>query len=214
MGSSSTVTAQGQWRLARIELFNWGTFDKYHVLDVSRDGLLLTGASGSGKSTVVDAISTVMSPAAKTGYNAAASNGSKRDRGRNYNNYVRGAWGHASDASGETTRKFLRDREATWSGILLRFEDGCQRDDMSPAESLRHDPVNLMCIFFQKRNAASDDTLRSFYAEVRGDCSLAEMEPYGRNGADMPRYSLYRRFQVAGISFTSSSPPITAFSIS
>ena len=187
--SHSTVTASGQWRLARIELFNWGTFDKYHVIDVSREGLLLTGASGSGKSTVIDAISTVMAPAAKTSYNAAASNGAKRDRGRNYNNYVRGAWGHVSDGSGETTRKFLRSREATWSGILLRFEDGCQHDDMSPAEALRHNPINLMCILFQKRNAVSDDTLKSFYAEVRGDCNLAEMEPYGRGGADMAQFN-------------------------
>ena len=183
------VTAAGQWRLARIELFNWGTFDKYHVIDVSREGLLLTGASGSGKSTIIDAISTVMSPAAKTGYNAAASNGARRDRGRNYNNYVRGAWGHASDGAGETTRKFLRAREATWSGILLRFEDGLQREDMSPAEALRHNPVNLICIFFQKRNQSSDDTLKSFYAEVRGACSLAEMEPYGRAGADLAQFN-------------------------
>jgi hypothetical protein len=41
----------GQWRLARIELVNWGTFQEHRTLDVARKGFLLTGASGSGRST-------------------------------------------------------------------------------------------------------------------------------------------------------------------
>ena len=205
MASNDTATRNaGQWRLSRIELFNWGTFDKYHAFDVSRDGLLITGASGSGKSTIIDAISTVMSPSAKLGYNAAASNGAKRDRGRNYNNYVRGAWGHASDSAGETTRKFLRGRIATWSGILLRFEDGCDTDDMGPAEAARHEPINLAAIFFQKRNSASDDTIKSFYAYVRGACTLADFEPYGRNGADLGRFN--KEFKSRGQAWSKHAP--------
>ena len=39
----------GQWRLARVELLNWGTFDGHHRIEVARKGHLFTGASGSGK---------------------------------------------------------------------------------------------------------------------------------------------------------------------
>ena len=199
-----TARTEGQWRLSRVEVYNWGTFDGYHAFDVSRDGLLLTGASGSGKSTIIDAISTVISPAAKMSYNAAASNGAKRDRGRNYNNYVRGAWGHISDAEGETTRKFLRDRIATWSGILLRFEDGCDTSAMGPAEAARHDTINLVAIFFQKRNSTSDETIRSLYAHVRGACSLVELEPYGRKGADTRQFN--KDFKSRGQAWQQHTP--------
>jgi hypothetical protein len=44
----------GQWRLARVEMVNWGTFDGYQALPVDRRGLLITGPSGSGKSTLLD----------------------------------------------------------------------------------------------------------------------------------------------------------------
>lgn len=202
--SNRQATAEGQWRLARIELYNWGTFHGYHVIDVSRDGLLLTGASGSGKSTIVDAISTVMAPKAKLSYNAAASNGGRRDAGRNYNNYVRGAWGHASDSAGGTTKKFLRPKEATWSGIMLRFEDGVPTEGMGPAQASRHDAVNLAALFFQKRNSVSDDDIKRFYAVIRGACALSELEPYGRNGADMAAFN--KAYRPRGGQAWSSQP--------
>ena len=52
------------FRLQRLEVLNWGTFDKRvwrYELD-GRNGLL-TGDIGSGKSTLVDAITTLLVPA-------------------------------------------------------------------------------------------------------------------------------------------------------
>ena len=42
-----------QFRLARVQLVNWGTFDGYYDIPVGERGFLITGASGSGKSTPV-----------------------------------------------------------------------------------------------------------------------------------------------------------------
>ena len=48
------------FRLDRLEVFNWGTFDeRVWVLRVDGRNGLLTGDIGSGKSTLVDAITTV-----------------------------------------------------------------------------------------------------------------------------------------------------------
>jgi len=61
-GASRGPVHVGQWRLARVELLNWGTFDGHHRIDVARKGHLFTGASGSGKSSLLDAIGTVLTP--------------------------------------------------------------------------------------------------------------------------------------------------------
>ncbi|WP_257016180.1 ATP-binding protein [Rhodococcus sp. ACS1] len=41
----------GQRRLARVQVVNWGTLHGHHDLAVARKGFLITGNSGSGKST-------------------------------------------------------------------------------------------------------------------------------------------------------------------
>jgi hypothetical protein len=61
------------FRLQRLEVLNWGTFDK-RVWRCELDGRngLLTGDIGSGKSTLVDAITTLLVPAQRVAYNKAA----------------------------------------------------------------------------------------------------------------------------------------------
>src|SRR3569833_3394617 len=52
------------FRLTRLEVFNWGTFDdRVWALQLDGKNGLLTGAIGSGKSTLVDAITTLLVPA-------------------------------------------------------------------------------------------------------------------------------------------------------
>ncbi len=61
------------FRLQRLEVFNWGTFDG-RVWTLRTDGrnALLTGDIGSGKSTLVDALTTLLVPAQRIAYNKAA----------------------------------------------------------------------------------------------------------------------------------------------
>lgn len=121
-----TMSAEmaGQWRLSRIQLLNWGTIDQYFDLPVPRKGLLLTGESGSGKSTILDAISTVLTQDGKTRYNTAAAAGTGGDQDRSRLSYVRGAYAREGDAkTGEVHTLYLRTG-ATRSGIALSFENG------------------------------------------------------------------------------------------
>ena len=54
-------------------MFNWGTFDgRVWRLTPGAETALLTGDIGSGKSTLVDALTTLLLPAHKIAYNKAA----------------------------------------------------------------------------------------------------------------------------------------------
>ena len=49
--SEDVLGDTGQWRLAEVQVANWGTFDgSIFRMPVARRGHLLTGPSGSGKS--------------------------------------------------------------------------------------------------------------------------------------------------------------------
>ena len=61
------------FRLQRLEVFNWGTFDdRVWTLQADGHNTLLTGDIGSGKSTLVDAVTTLLAPAHRVAYNKAA----------------------------------------------------------------------------------------------------------------------------------------------
>lgn len=60
-------------RLHRLEVYNWGTFhDAVWAFEVDGRNALLTGDIGSGKSTLVDAVTTLLLPANRISYNKAA----------------------------------------------------------------------------------------------------------------------------------------------
>ena len=61
------------FRLQRLEVYNWGTFhDRIWTLNLEGKNALLTGDIGSGKSTLVDAVTTLLVPAQRIAYNKAA----------------------------------------------------------------------------------------------------------------------------------------------
>lgn len=67
------AAARQGFRLMRFEVLNWGTFDQqiWH-LTVEGDNSLLTGNIGSGKSTLVDGLTTLLVPTRKLAFNKAA----------------------------------------------------------------------------------------------------------------------------------------------
>jgi uncharacterized protein YPO0396 len=109
------------FRLARLEVFNWGTFDaRVWSLDPRCDNTLLTGDIGSGKSTLVDAITTLLVPPNRLAYNKAAG---AEARERTLRSYVLGHYKSERADSGSSTRAVaLRDRDS-YSVILARFEN-------------------------------------------------------------------------------------------
>jgi energy-coupling factor transporter ATP-binding protein EcfA2 len=81
----ATGDERAGFRLQRFELYNWGTFDgRVRALEPGGDNTLLTGDIGSGKSTLVDAVTTLLVPAQRITYNKAAGAESKERTLRSY----------------------------------------------------------------------------------------------------------------------------------
>lgn len=164
----------GQWRLDRIELVNWGTFHGYHVVDVARRGFLLTGHSGSGKSSLVDAITAVLTPPYRIRFNAAAADAGGRRADRTFAAYVRGAWRRQTDEStGEVVSQYLRTG-ATWSGIALRFADGTTGG-----------PTTLVKLFHLRAGENTKPT--ELHVLATGGLDLLDLQPFARDGLDVRR---------------------------
>ncbi|MCS2157696.1 hypothetical protein MUU48_12315 [Scandinavium sp. H11S7] len=73
------------FRLERLEIFNWGTFNQQvWSFNLQGKNALLTGDIGSGKSTLVDAVTTLLVPAHRIAYNKAAGAESKERSLRSY----------------------------------------------------------------------------------------------------------------------------------
>ncbi|APT83993.1 ATP-binding protein [Corynebacterium aquilae] len=109
----------GQYRLAQLDVANWGTFDGLHHIPIARKGFLISGGSGSGKSTLIDALTAVITPPNRQSFNSASG-----DKGRSLISYCRGAWKrvHASDID-EVTNSYLRTG-GTFSAIAVRYDNG------------------------------------------------------------------------------------------
>lgn len=107
-------------RLQKLEVYNWGTFDQ-SVWNFTPDGKtsLLTGDSGSGKSTIVDALTTLLVPPKKISYNKAA-DASARER--NAKSYVLGYYGRKYAFEGKGKPEALRDINC-YSVILATFKN-------------------------------------------------------------------------------------------
>src|SRR5215470_10129936 len=98
-----------QYRMFRLQVFNWGTFSGIHNVPISQRGFLIVGRSGTGKSTLLDAFSTVLIPLKWIEFNAAAREADRSGRDRNLVSYLRGAWAEQKDGdSGEFVTRYLR----------------------------------------------------------------------------------------------------------
>jgi len=107
------------FRLSRLEVFNWGTFDKrVWTLAPGGKNALLTGDIGSGKSTLVDAVTTLLVPPQRIAYNKAAGAEAKE---RSLRSYVLGHYkSERNAASGSAKPVALRDA-SQYSVILGVF---------------------------------------------------------------------------------------------
>ena len=109
------------YRLSYMEIFNWGTFhNKVYRIEPQGNNSLLTGANASGKSTLIDALLTLLVPAKKDRfYNQSSGNEKKGDRTEE--TYVLGNYGNIqSEGEASTRKQQLRDKN-TYSVILASF---------------------------------------------------------------------------------------------
>jgi len=119
----AAMEAQQGYRLHKMEIFNWGTFDSTNgqVYSVTPSGqtTLLVGRNGCGKSTLVDALLTLLVRPSIRNFNVAAGAG-KRERDER--TYVKGAYDRGGDDESSSSQpKFLRPKGNHYSVILAVF---------------------------------------------------------------------------------------------
>lgn len=117
----TTNAGTAGYRLNYMEIYNWGTFNnRIFRIAPECNNTLLTGANASGKSTLIDALLTLLVPAKKDRfYNQSSGNERKGDRTEE--TYVLGNYGNIQ-AEGEMSTKTqqLRDKK-TYSVLLASF---------------------------------------------------------------------------------------------
>lgn len=119
------------YRLTRFEVLNWGTFHgRIWRIDPAGQNALLTGDIGSGKSTLVDALTTLLVPPRKITYNRAAG---AEARERSLYSYVRGEYRTISnEVTGSAQAQALRE-ESSYSVILGVFADSATQREVTLA---------------------------------------------------------------------------------
>lgn len=96
---------RGQFRIAQVQILNWGGYSGLQVMHVGRSGTAILGPSGRGKSTLLDAMASVIMPNPQE-FNQAARDDKRGKRERTVYSYARGHTDHRRDGnkrSGTTT---------------------------------------------------------------------------------------------------------------
>src|SRR5260370_36045096 len=106
--------ALDQFRLVRIQTYNWGTFSGISDFPVSEVGFLFVGPSGSGKSTVLDAHAALLTPPRWGDFNVAAREAARHGTGASDVTYLSGAWGQQTRDDGEYASQYLQP-DTTWA---------------------------------------------------------------------------------------------------
>ena len=175
------------FRLQRLEVFNWGTFDgRVWTVRLGGKNALLTGDIGSGKSTLVDAVTTLLVPSHRVAYNKAAGADSRE---RSLKSYVLGYYkSERQETLGSAKPVALRDFNS-YSVILGVFHNAGYNKT-----------VTLAQVFWMKDAGAQPARL---YAACEGDLSIAD--DFSGFGSEM--IGLRKQLRGRGVELFDSFPP-------
>ena len=103
----TTVSAE-QYRIEQVQILNWGGYCGLQVMRAGRGSTAILGPSGRGKSTLLDAMASVIMPNPQE-FNQAARDDKGRKRERTVYTYARGLTvSHQDDNGRSATPSYLR----------------------------------------------------------------------------------------------------------
>jgi uncharacterized protein YPO0396 len=139
----NTDNTQIGFRLQYMELLNWGTFhNKIWKITPHGNNSLLTGDIGSGKSTIVDALTCLIVPHHKIIFNKAAGAEGKE---RTMLSYIRGEYKNTkadyNEIDSEAKRKakaislrYTNDSDTTFTVVLANFHNAGYENNVTLAQ--------------------------------------------------------------------------------
>lgn len=182
-----------QWLAESMQIVNWGGFEGFHQVTFAETATLFSGASGTGKSTLMDAYIALMMDS-NTPFNGASNDSvAGRARGteqRSILSYMRGT----TDASRETGTGALRDDvlrgrgTATWSGIAMTWRNGAG------------DRFTAMRLFYAPATARTYADVVKQLATINGPMNLSQVAEFAAQR--FPEQAMKQRFP--GLDFADS----------
>ena len=121
----STDSSKAGFRLHKMQLYNWGTFDGVvYTISPESENSLLTGANGSGKTTLVHSMLTLLAAERRMrSFNQSAEGKTKNERSEE--SYVLGEYGEETDSDTgiQTAQRLRNDKSKTYSIVLGTFKN-------------------------------------------------------------------------------------------
>lgn len=167
--------AEDQFRLKRIQTFNWGTFSGIFTFEIPDEGYLFVGPSGSGKSTALDAHAALMTPPKWVDFNVAAREAERNGKDRSVMTYIRGAWAQQTGDNGEYASQYLRTG-TTWSAITETYRNRQGRC------------VVLAQVLWVKGNSTTSGDAKRVYLLLDRPFDVSELEFFAKSEFDVRRF--------------------------
>ena len=163
-------TGETQWIAESMQIVNWGGFHGHTLIELDPEATLLSGASGSGKSTILDAYLALVMPS-DTPFNGASNDAAagraRNPEQRNLLTYLRGKIDDSREAgTGALTDKVLRGVDGpTWGAISMTFTAGVGRR------------LTVLRTYHVPRGAVAFKDITMKMATIDGRLDLRELEP-------------------------------------
>ncbi len=170
------VLGQGeQFRLVRLQTYNWGTFDGVVTVNVAESGYLFVGPSGSGKSTLLDAHTALLTPPKWVDFNVAAREAERSGKDRNVLSYMRGAWAEQTGDHGEQSTRYLRNG-TSWSALAATYRNRFGRT------------VVLAQVLWVRGNATSPQEVKKQFLVLQREFDVRELQFFAENDFEVRRF--------------------------
>lgn len=189
--------------LTSLEFYNWGGFQGYHRAEIDPSGTAVIGPTGSGKTTLVDALMTLL--CANPRYNLASTGGHESDR--DLVSYVRGVSGPGDGGAGQShiarqgktvtaiAATLERDGAQMRLGAVLWFEGtSSSASDLKKLWLLSESPEQTLEHWLNQQRAGGMRALRQMEKDATG------IWPYPSKKAFLARLRDY--FEVGENAFT------------
>jgi uncharacterized protein YPO0396 len=179
------MSADASFILQELHLYNWGAFAGRHQVAIDPGNSAIIGPTGSGKTTLVDALMTLL--CASPRYNLASTGGHESDR--DLVSYVRGASGQGNDSGDHIARagrcttgiaaRLVRGAESVWLGALLWFDGSSQSaSDMQKRWFFAQGQDHSLDLWLEEQHSGGAKALTRLAKDTEGLQMFSSKAPY------------------------------------
>ncbi|WP_430867429.1 ATP-binding protein [Demequina aurantiaca] len=163
-----TKAPNEQWRGESIQMVDWGNMSGHVTVELGGQSVLMTGESGTGKSTVLDAVLALMQSSSVRFNSASNATGGGRARSgvqRNELTYLTGKIDDYERADGEIVSHCLRpvDNESRWGALAMTFTSNTGKT------------YTIVRAYFVPRGASERTEIKQRCATIEGRFDLMQL---------------------------------------